>query len=72
MTWLCGRMVLILLMVNVCHDRELVWGGGGHSQNVRCAEKKIAVLLLLITFEPLELNQSFVPHLKVLTCGIDG
>ena len=26
----------------------------------------------LITFEPLELKQSYIPHLKVLVCGIDA
>ena len=26
----------------------------------------------LITFEPLEINQSYIPHLKVLVCGIDA
>ena len=29
-------------------------------------------LLLLITFEPLELKQSYIPHLKVLMCGINA
>ena len=29
-------------------------------------------LLLLITFEPLELKQSYIPHLKVLMCVINA
>ena len=29
-------------------------------------------ILWLITFEPLELKQSYIPHLKVLMCGIDA
>ena len=29
-------------------------------------------LLQLITFEPLELKQSYIPHLKVLMCGINS
>ena len=29
-------------------------------------------LLWLITFELLELKQSYIPHLKVLMCGING
>ena len=29
-------------------------------------------LLWLITFEPLELKQSYIPHLKVLMCGINA
>ena len=29
-------------------------------------------LLLLITFETLEINQSYIPHLKVLVCGINA
>ena len=29
-------------------------------------------LLQLITFEPLQLKQSYIPHLKVLVCGINA
>ena len=29
-------------------------------------------LLWLITFEPLDLKQSYIPHLKVLMCGINA
>ena len=29
-------------------------------------------ILWPITFEPLQLKQSYVPHLKVLMCGIDA
>ena len=29
-------------------------------------------LLYLITFESIELKQSFIPHLKVLVCGINA
>ena len=30
----------------------------------------LTFLLYLITFEPIELKQNFIPHLKVLLCGI--
>ena len=26
----------------------------------------------MITFKPLEINQSYIPHLKVLECGINA
>ena len=29
-------------------------------------------LLMLISLEPLELKQSYIPHLKVLMCGINA
>ena len=28
--------------------------------------------LLLVTFEPLEVEQSYIPHLKALMCGINA
>ena len=36
------------------------------------SEIDFTFLLWLITFELLELKQSYIPHLKVLMCGIDA
>ena len=30
------------------------------------------ISLLLVTFEPLDLEQSYIPHLKALMCGINA
>ena len=37
-----------------------------------CSKTDFTFLLLTITFEPLEINQSYIPHLKVLVCGINA
>ena len=35
-------------------------------------KKEFMFLLWIKTLEPLKLKQSFVPHMKVLTCGINS
>ena len=37
-----------------------------------CSKTDFTFLLQPITFEPLEINQSYIPHLKVLVCGINA
>ena len=36
------------------------------------SKSEFSFALLLITFEPLDLEQSYIPHLKALMCGINA
>ena len=35
------------------------------------SKSDFSFVLLLVTFEPLEVEQSYIPHLKALICGIN-
>ena len=36
------------------------------------SKSDFSFVLLLVTFEPLDLEQSYIPHLKALMCGINA
>ena len=36
------------------------------------SKSEFLFVLLLVTFEPLEVEQSYIPHLKALMCGINA
>ena len=36
------------------------------------SKSEFSFALLLVTFEPLEVEQSYIPHLKALMCGINA
>ena len=36
------------------------------------SESEFSFALLLVTFEPFDLEQSYIPHLKALMCGINA
>ena len=36
------------------------------------SKSEFSFALLLVTFEPLDLEQSYIPHLKALMCGINA
>ena len=36
------------------------------------SKSEFSFTLLLVTFEPLDLEQSYIPHLKALMCGINA